>query len=355
MISEFMKGVSGIMRVKNDAEFIKASIESCIGALDELVVVYNDCTDNSSEVIELMRQKYPDKIRVFEYPYKVLGAGLTKEEYEFAKTLPDDSPTLLCNYYNFALSKVRCEYAIKIDADQIYFSNSLKRWCDTVRVDGTEQGSFLLGCIFHCFFLVYRFLSLKAGRSLPIMPKWLSIFFKPHYERYAISKLRSGAACLSFSGINVIQDKEWSVSLGLVNETLNILPPFNGENDHLLFKVSDKTYYRKFDMEYYNMISNSSYSLIEEFVHPYKPMFMGFCWFHLNAMRSRFKNKVLDVKHKSPESFEQIDSFLNLDYSKVESRADKRMHSLYQRVLFSYIYNADKETIKENLKILNVL
>ena len=42
-----MKGVSGIMRVKNDGEFIAASIKSCIDALDELVVVYNDCTDNS--------------------------------------------------------------------------------------------------------------------------------------------------------------------------------------------------------------------------------------------------------------------------------------------------------------------
>ena len=95
-----MKGVSGIMRVKNEAEFIAASVESCISALDELVIVYNDCTDNSAEVIEGMRLKYPDKIRVFEYPYKVLGAGLTKEEYEFAKSLPDDSPQLLCNYYN---------------------------------------------------------------------------------------------------------------------------------------------------------------------------------------------------------------------------------------------------------------
>ena len=95
-----MKGVSGIMRVKNDAEFITASIESCINALDELIVVYNDCTDNSAEIIDIMHQRYPQKIRVFEYPYRVLGVGLTKDEYEAAKELPDDSPELLCNYYN---------------------------------------------------------------------------------------------------------------------------------------------------------------------------------------------------------------------------------------------------------------
>lgn len=347
-----MKGVSGIMRVKNDAEFIAGSIESCIDALDELVVVYNDCTDNSAEVIETMRQKHPDKIRVFEYPYKVFGAGLTKEEYEYAKSLPDDSPSLLCNYYNFALSKVRCEYAIKIDADQIYFKENLKKWCNLVRQGNEVEGSFMLGKIFHYYFLAYRYFSLKFKIRLPFMPEWLSKTVKPHYEKFALEQMIKGKACLSFSGLNVYKDNLWYVTLGLKNNALNVLPPFNGENDHLLFKVSNQTYYRKFDMDYYNLISNSSYSLIEEFVHPYKPMFMGFCWFHMNAMRSRFKKQVLSVKQSNPEAFERIDTFLKYNYRTVERKADKRIHSLYQRVLFSFIYNADKRSIASNLDIL---
>ena len=40
-------GISGLMRVKNDAELIEASINSCIDALDELIIVYNDCTDDT--------------------------------------------------------------------------------------------------------------------------------------------------------------------------------------------------------------------------------------------------------------------------------------------------------------------
>ena len=340
------------MRVKNDAEFIAGSIESCIDALDELVVVYNDCTDNSAEVIETMRQKHPDKIRVFEYPYKVFGAGLTKEEYEYAKSLPDDSPSLLCNYYNFALSKVRCEYAIKIDADQIYFKENLKKWCNLVRQGNEVEGSFMLGKIFHYYFLAYRYFSLKFKIRLPFMPEWLSKTVKPHYEKFALEQMIKGKACLSFSGLNVYKDNLWYVTLGLKNNALNVLPPFNGENDHLLFKVSNQTYYRKFDMDYYNLISNSSYSLIEEFVHPYKPMFMGFCWFHMNAMRSRFKKQVLSVKQSNPEAFERIDTFLKYNYRTVERKADKRIHSLYQRVLFSFIYNADKRSIASNLDIL---
>lgn len=347
-----MVGVSGIMRIKNDAEFIIDSVESCIDALDELVVVYNDCEDNSAEIIELMRQRYPDKIRVFEYLHKVYGVGLSKEEYEFAKSLPDDSPALLCNYYNFALSKVRYEYAIKIDADQIYFKEKLKYWCDIVRGKKLEDGNVYLGAIFHYYFLVYRFLSIKLNTRLPIMPVWLARWVKPHYERYAVKMMRLGKSCLSFSGVNVYKDNIWEVSLGLENKVINILPPFNGEGDHLLFKVSDKTLYRKFDMDYYNLISNSSYSLIEEFVHPYKPMFMGFCWFHMNAMRCRLKDRVLQVKKDNPKSFEIIGSLLKHNYCDVEKKADKRIHSLYQRILFSYIYNSDKESINEYYNIL---
>ena len=58
--NQLRNGVSGIMRVKNDAEFIEASIDSCIDALDELVIVYNDCSDNSPELIYKKQMQYPD-------------------------------------------------------------------------------------------------------------------------------------------------------------------------------------------------------------------------------------------------------------------------------------------------------
>lgn len=106
MIGISKNKVSGIMRVKNDGMFIEKCIESCIDALDELIVVHNDCTDNSVEEIEKMRARYPEKIKRYEYPHKVLGVGLTREEYDIAKSLPDDSPNLLCSYCNFALSRL---------------------------------------------------------------------------------------------------------------------------------------------------------------------------------------------------------------------------------------------------------
>ena len=113
--------------------FIERCIESCIDVLDELIVVHNDCSDNSVDEIEKMRLKYPSKIKRYEYPHKVLGVGLSREDYDLAKSLPENSPNLLCSYCNFALSKVTSQYALKIDAAQICFTDPLKYWCDFLR------------------------------------------------------------------------------------------------------------------------------------------------------------------------------------------------------------------------------
>ena len=98
--------VSGIMRVKNDERFVERCVESCIDALDELIVVHNDCTDSSVNEINKMVARYPDKIKCYEYPYHIYGMNITKEEYEIARNLPKDSPHLFSSYCNFALSKV---------------------------------------------------------------------------------------------------------------------------------------------------------------------------------------------------------------------------------------------------------
>ena len=45
-------GLSGLMRIKNEASFIEGCITSCIDALDELIIVYNDCTDNTPEIVK---------------------------------------------------------------------------------------------------------------------------------------------------------------------------------------------------------------------------------------------------------------------------------------------------------------
>ena len=349
-----MKKVSGILRVKNDSRFIRDCIESCIDALDELIIVHNDCTDNSPSVIERMREQYPDKIKVFEYPYKVYGPGLTKEEYDYACSLPADSPHLLCNYYNFALSKVTSDYAMKIDADQFYFPDVLHKWCDIARGgELAKPGNRLIGFLFHYYLLLYRFISIKLNKRIRILPSWLSQKMRCHYEQFAVTQFKKGKACLSFSGINLIKSDSWYVPLGRITPEINILPPFNGETDHLLFKVDNaRTHYRKFTMNYYNVLCNSSYSLIEEFVHPYKTMFVGFCWYHMNALRPAYSPRYDIAVNKYPKAFLPLSELPTTKFRTIEKVADKRVFTLFQRLLFSYIFETDKNSLTKYIPFI---
>lgn len=58
-------GVSGILRCRNCADYIEACIESCIGALDELVIVFHDCTDNTPQILRAKQAQYSTKIKTF--------------------------------------------------------------------------------------------------------------------------------------------------------------------------------------------------------------------------------------------------------------------------------------------------
>ena len=126
-------GVSGLLRVKNDEDFLSACIDSCIGPLDELIIVCQPSDDRTQQIVETKRRQYPDKIRAYFYRPRVLSHNLSVEELEYAKKLPSDSIHLLANYYNYTLSKASYRYAVKIDADQIYFPEKLQRFGDAYR------------------------------------------------------------------------------------------------------------------------------------------------------------------------------------------------------------------------------
>lgn len=348
-------GVSGIMRVKNDGEFVVACIDSCIAALDELIIVYNDCSDNTPELVRRKEQEYPDKIKVFEYKHKVYSVNLSKEEYEYALSLPEDSPSLLCNYYNYALSKVSYKYAIKIDADQIYFPKQLEKWCDVCRSENLSVASikYFMGFVFNLYFMLFKFLCFKSNKVYSLMPSWLVRWSYPYYIDYAKTRFLKGCATLSLSGVNVVKDDNtWFVSLGKQDKIINILPPFNGDGDHLLFRVSPQTYYVKYDMPYYNLLTSGKYSLIECFHHPYKILPVGFSWFHVNAMRKRNLAKVLQAKGRYPGAFVELRQFVNMRYAAILSKSGRDMFVARHRALFMFIFKGDIGAVKQNISIL---
>lgn len=113
-------GVSGLMRVCNEENTVRQSIESVINVVDELVVVYHNCIDRTVDIINELALKYK-KIHIFEYTQHVIPAntGGYVEGFNISHSL--------ANYYNYGLSKCKYNWFLKIDADQIYFEKELNR------------------------------------------------------------------------------------------------------------------------------------------------------------------------------------------------------------------------------------
>jgi hypothetical protein len=121
-------GISGFMRLKNEAEFLDRAIATHLDGLDELVILHNDCTDETPEICARWQRRYPDKIKVTEYAPKVVPIG-TEESLR----IDPRSPHCVANYYNFALSLTNRQIAIKIDGDHIAVPRRFGRIADRVR------------------------------------------------------------------------------------------------------------------------------------------------------------------------------------------------------------------------------
>lgn len=347
------KKVSGFLRVKNEGIFIERCIESCIDALDELIVVYNDCTDNSADEINKMVAKYPDKIKCYEYPHHVLGMYITKEEFDVAKNLPEGSPALFSTYSNFALQKITSEYAVKIDADQVYFTENLKSWCDFLRKCTPRKMTFkvVLGNLFSIYVSAYRALSLKIGRVLPILPSWLVKIFYPSYICYAKYLFSHDKACLALSGVNVLEAEGIGISMGHTLNGFKAFHAFNGCGDTVIFKMNKSVRFEKFIMPEYNPPYTKSYSVFEAFKAPCKKtMFIGFFWEHLSMMRATLVNQAMSLHRADKGAFLPIDQFEKLSYSKMMSQSSDNVCPLFQRILYTFIYKANKRSLIDNLK-----
>jgi hypothetical protein len=106
-------GVSGFMRLRNEAEFLALAVRSFFG-LDELVIVYNSCSDETPAIARECARMDPDRIKIFEYEPIVYPPGSAQ-----FMALPEHSPHSLVSYYNFALLQTCCRWAVKVDGDQI--------------------------------------------------------------------------------------------------------------------------------------------------------------------------------------------------------------------------------------------
>lgn len=337
-------GLAGVMRVRDEERLLESCIDSCINALDELIVVYHDCTDSTPEILERKQKEYPDKLKVYDYKHKVLSFDLTEDEFNEALSLPDNSARLYANLCNYGFSKSHYKFATKIDTDQIYFEDELKKWRDVcAKETNTTWGLYcVVGWLFMMYFTLYRRLSFKLGNPcLWMLPDWLVVNVFPYYRRYAERKMLQGKASIALSGINLFKDGKWYIPFDKYNNH----HPYNGLGDTLIFKLSEDTYFLRY-------INEKSRSVTEGFTNPFKMMFAGPIWFHQHANRYQCFDKIKQVKDSYPDLFIPIDDFLKMSYKEVHAKMDEKAHSLYQRIFFALVHKVGIKTVSNHMDVI---
>ena len=117
------KGVSAMLRVKNEERKILYCLGSLTHVFDEVVLIDNGSTDSTLELVRRFKKDRDpqERISLFSYPFAVARCG--KEH----RGTPEDSVHSLVYYYNWCLSKCRHSYVFKIDADMIVLPEGTRR------------------------------------------------------------------------------------------------------------------------------------------------------------------------------------------------------------------------------------
>jgi hypothetical protein len=107
-------GISGCFRLKNETQFMEASVMSHLEWLDEAVLVVQKSDDHTVELAVDMAARHPDKIRVEVYPFDVFPIA-TPNHFN----MPENSVRTMMHLTNWALSRCRFSWIAKIEGDVI--------------------------------------------------------------------------------------------------------------------------------------------------------------------------------------------------------------------------------------------
>ncbi len=112
------KGISLIIRAKNEEPNIKQCIESVVDLVDEIILVDNNSTDNTLNLMKFYESKY-ENVKVYQYKINVSKVGI-----EHKNALANKNKNTLSTFYNWCLSKTTKYNVFKWDADFICIRNN---------------------------------------------------------------------------------------------------------------------------------------------------------------------------------------------------------------------------------------
>lgn len=109
------KGISVMLRVKNEQRYIQRCLESIVDLFDEIVVIDNNSDDDTLKIVTQLSQekKYHSKLKILSYPHSISRCG------DDHGATPDNSVHSLVYYYNWCLSQCSFSMVCKWDADMI--------------------------------------------------------------------------------------------------------------------------------------------------------------------------------------------------------------------------------------------
>jgi glycosyltransferase involved in cell wall biosynthesis len=109
-------GLSAFVRVKNEGDFLEYAIESIVDWHDEVCLFLQGEQEDATPVIaSRLAAKYPDKVKVFEYPFESVANG-PGHHLQVRGSLHERA-----YFYNWCLSKTTYSYVDKWDGDMIGF------------------------------------------------------------------------------------------------------------------------------------------------------------------------------------------------------------------------------------------
>lgn len=132
--------ITGVYRIKNADATIELAIRSVVDLLDEVIVVDNNSTDNTLNILNKLMENYGTKIKIYKYSENLCLAG---NGYNLrVKDKPSGS---LARYYNYAFSLGSSDYLLKCDANYIFtpaglesIKKSIVDYPDIVTFPGVE-------------------------------------------------------------------------------------------------------------------------------------------------------------------------------------------------------------------------
>ena len=78
-------GISAFMRIKNGEDYLKATILSIINQVDEIICVFNECNDNTENILIKLEKKYSTARNQLQPTYAQYSSVKLLNKYNYIK------------------------------------------------------------------------------------------------------------------------------------------------------------------------------------------------------------------------------------------------------------------------------